>query len=237
MATASATTASAAAVVDTSSQPLPACSLNPASFFGSLPTPTDAGERYGVGPAGRLRVINVNVHGCAHATTIERPHAPPQAAAKDYGHALRVPQPHRGAGLLQRPEELVSKEDTLSGLAGQIMRSATIHRPFPACPACRCVWHEDTAQCALTFNDADWVHFLLWSGVGLACNDSLVASIVSCSFAVSSEQCSAQPGCAWTEAACYPASYSSVVTKPKMLVKVKKQVQQGRWALCAYVCL
>lgn len=100
-----------------------------------------------------------------------------------------------------------------------------------------CVWSDKDGKghCELTFGDADFVHFLVWSGTELACKGSKLSEIVQCSFAVSAEGCAKQTGCQWTEGACYSASYAPIITKPKVLAKFKRQVRvlllllQSRW--------
>lgn len=89
-----------------------------------------------------------------------------------------------------------------------------------------CVWQldpEGTGHCLLHFGAADFVHFLMWSGTRLPCAGSKVSQIVQCSFSVASGDCSAA-GCQWTEGACYPKFYASIITKPKPLAAFKRQV-------------
>jgi hypothetical protein len=71
------------------------------------------------------------------------------------------------------------------------------------------------------------------SNIKLACAGSLVAKLLDCSFGVSAEQCAAQSGCEWAEAACYPSGY--VVTKPKSLAKLKRQVLALLNGGCVYM--
>lgn len=72
---------------------------------------------------------------------------------------------------------------------------------------------------------ADFVHFLMWSGTRLPCAGSKVSQVVKCSFNVESADCSTDAaGCQWTEGACYPKFYASIITKPKPLAAFKRQV-------------
>jgi len=111
------------------------------------------------------------------------------------------------------------------------MRYACLnHTAEPVCSGDQsnwCVWQEDKndkGRCELYFGDADFVHFLMWSGTKVACADSKVAQVVKCSFDVSAQQCTKSPGCQWTEGACYPEFYGTIITKPKLLAKFKRQV-------------
>lgn len=126
------------------------------------------------------------------------------------------------------------------------MRYACLkHAAEPVCSEDQgnwCVWQEDTkdgrGHCELHFDDADFVHFLMWSGTGLACVGSKVSQIIQCSFGVSPGQCKELPaGCDWTEGACYPGWYGKIITKAAILTAFKKQVswlppRLLSWQLC-----
>ena len=90
-----------------------------------------------------------------------------------------------------------------------------------------CVWQDEgrqgKGQCLLQFGDADFVHFLMWSGTRLPCAGSKVSQIVQCSFQGSNGDC-ATANCQWTEGACYPKWYAGILTKPKPLALFKRQV-------------
>lgn len=103
-----------------------------------------------------------------------------------------------------------------------------------------CVWMlEEGAgskgHCELHFGDSDFIHFLMWSGIELACVGSKVSEIVQCSFGVSPEVCSElqRATCKWTEGACYPVWYGSIITKPKPLAAFKQQVRAAPGEGCS----
>jgi hypothetical protein len=46
------------------------------------------------------------------------------------------------------------------------------HTTFSTCAADQlnwCTWHEEACRCGMYYDDADFVHLMLWSGTKLAC--------------------------------------------------------------------
>lgn len=47
------------------------------------------------------------------------------------------------------------------------------HTTFATCAADQsnwCTWHEEARRCGMYYDDADFVHLMLWSGTKVACN-------------------------------------------------------------------
>lgn len=60
-----------------------------------------------------------------------------------------------------------------------------------------CMWGAQ--GCSLYYDDADFVGLLLWSNVSVACNGSLLADVVRCSFELYRSDCNNAPGCMWLQ--------------------------------------
>ncbi|WIA19952.1 hypothetical protein OEZ85_005834 [Tetradesmus obliquus] len=113
------------------------------------------------------------------------------------------------------------------------------HTTFATCAADQsnwCTWHEEARRCGMYYDDADFVHLMLWSGTKVACNSSKVAAIVACSYGSSAKECAGLKGCTWSEGTCYPKFYAPIISKPKTLAAFKRQVHTADpavWGSCA----
>jgi hypothetical protein len=86
-----------------------------------------------------------------------------------------------------------------------------------------CNYNEDSSQCRLQYDDADFVGMLLWSVTSIACKGSRLAEVVACSMYVAQKDCTAA-ACEWAEQACYPPWYSGMIDDVNLLADFKKQV-------------
>eukprot|EP00879_Flechtneria_rotunda_P003590 GHRR01003825.1.p1 GENE.GHRR01003825.1~~GHRR01003825.1.p1 ORF type:complete len:375 (+),score=89.11 GHRR01003825.1:2544-3668(+) len=100
-----------------------------------------------------------------------------------------------------------------------------------------CTWHEDSSKCEVSYDDADFVHLLIWSGTKVACKGSqALQQVVKCSYLTLDSDCNNKGDCTWAEGACYPSWYASLLARPKLLAALKKQVYTGDpavWGSCA----
>lgn len=89
-----------------------------------------------------------------------------------------------------------------------------------------CNYKEDSSQCRLQYDDADFVGMLLWSVTSIACKGSRLAEVVACSMYVAQKDCTAA-ACEWAEQACYPPWYSGMIDDVNLLADLKKQVNNA----------
>lgn len=104
------------------------------------------------------------------------------------------------------------------------------HTSFASCAVDQanwCTWHEDRSRCEMSYDDADFVHLLLWSRTRIACSNSKLEQLVTCSYITVDTDCTGQ--CAWAQGACYPTWYASIVDKPQSIQFFKRQVGCTAW--------